>query len=210
MQCLPECAGPVEGIDERDGLQVGLQARLYARGQGRARCVLIHVRLEVAKDPLAAPVRFDARLDQGVDVRAEGLRLSRRSMTRFDGEASLGPAEALDEPSAYLVLEREEEPPRLDQLEIEEGLTLLALLFLDALDHARVVATADDPGVHELDAEALAGQVRFGKDGAAVPQQEGLLHAVPEDLYGPVESRAVKIQHEGRKRGLLQVPLLGK
>ena len=155
-------------------------------------------------------MRLDALLQQRVDVCAEGLCFLGGRVAGLDGEGPVGPAEAFDQAPPYLLLQRDKESPGLDELEIEERLALLAPLPFDVIDDLGVVAPRDLARIHQLDAEALAGEVGLGEDRDALPEQEALLDALAEDPRRAAEARAEEVEEQRGERRLLQSALLGK
>ena len=133
---------------------------------------------EVPEDPLSAPVHLEARLDELQGIQAEGLGVAPRVALGIDDERAVRPAEALEQPDAHLVLQRDEELLRGQQAQFEQGRALLAAAALHEGGGAVEGGPVQAARVHELDAQALARQVRLGEDGPALLEQEAFSDAV--------------------------------
>ena len=94
--------------------------------------------------------------------------------------------------------------------EVEQRLALLALRALDVADHPVVVRARDPAAIHQLDAQALAREVRLGEDRDALPEQEALADAVAREGEGSAVARSIEIQQQPGKRDLLETTVLGK
>jgi hypothetical protein len=205
---LPEGAPAVEALQE--GFQGGIRAEA---GQGRLEAlptprVALHARCQVGEDPFRAPVGLDAVLEHSVDVGPEGLCPGVGLRGGVDAELAVRPPEALDDAGPQQVLEGEEEVPRLQHAQLEERGALVAPGTLDLLRDLGVVGAGDPTRVHQVRAEALAGQVRLGEDGHPPLEEEALAHPLPREGECPSEAGPIQVQDQAGERNLLQTTVL--
>ena len=107
--CLPERAAAVERSQHvLHGFVAGEPCRRPCKALGGAR-EAFHVERQIAEHPFSTPMCSEARLDERQGVEAERLGVGSRGSRRVENEFSVRPAEALEQPDAQLVFERDEE-----------------------------------------------------------------------------------------------------
>ena len=149
-------------------------------------------------------MRFDPRLQHGVDVYPERVGGFGRGRTRVEGKRALWPADAFEEAKPNLIAEGEHEPARVEQTELEKRIGFFAALAFDQGNRAIAVLLGDRAGCYELITEAIFVRSRFAADRGPRSEQKGVLDALPAELHAAAELRAVEVDQKARERDLFE------